>query len=436
MLVFLLVGCSSEETKQPTKSSNPVINFEDQEFEKIIRAAVRKNTEQITQRDMEGIDSLDINGNKVTSISEIKYCKNIIQLFITSPHVAESQDFKEFKKLKKILLRYQIIDNLSMLNCCNDLSEISIENCTINGVDGIGDKDKLKKITIKNSKIKQLFTQPVNMKKLTSFTVMHSQFNAGLDQCKTLPKTEKRININLSYNNIVDYDWLETFIGDNKVRWLNLSHNEIKSLDAMINQNQPYSSDDDRIFLNIKHNKIVDLSPLCTVNIAWLLLRGNKNILSYSPVSSFTSDSIGPEPACDFDVPTNCLVLDYKYKGFYSTCNMDRTPINKKGQDIFISPKYFLYVCGYNYEEKGDKFTLSNKKNKIVFSNQGRTMSYHGKTYTSPYPACIKDGVTYIPFKFVVKKLGGSVNKTKNTYLRLSDYEFTLPEKDFMVEGR
>ena len=55
-------------------------------------------------------------------------------------------------------------------------------------------------------------------------------------------------------------------------------------------------------------------------------------------------------------------------------------------------------------------------------------MSYHGKTYTSPYPACIKDGVTYIPFKFVVKKLGGSVNKTKNTYLRLSDYEFTLPE--------
>lgn len=195
---------------------------------------------------------------------------------------------------------------------------------------------------------------------------------------------------------------------------IDLGNNQLTSIDGL---QRCYNS---IVIMRIEGNPIKDLTPMCKIHCEEFYMAGNSKPHSYSPVSYID--------ACDFEYPKGFISFLIKD---HHTCLMDRDPVRIKGQDIYVSPKYLLYWLGFTCDIKSDRITLNREEVNLLFTNKGRTMTYKGKSYTSPYSPYVKEGVTYIPIKFMVNKLGGKLKRTygPDEYNEETTYEITLPKE-------
>lgn len=378
MLSFLLVSCGLQEKESQG------ITFSDKQFEEVIRNNLNKSEGIITKADMCKVTSLKISGINIKNIQEIEYCNNLSALYLDNTKIDFQNVLTKLNKLTDVEIVNQEITDLSFLNACNLLKTLKIDHCN---------------------------------------------FSGDLSTCGSHLSSEQLTRCVITHTNLKTLTGIGSFIGDSKIKYLTLNNNRLTSIDGIQNiKNLDFP------VIDLRNNKLTDLAPLCTVKCNRLLIKGN-NIYTYSPVADLTGDEMlfyEGEESSDFIVPKSeivfCVITD-EFGG--ENIKFDRSPVQIENQEIFVSPKYFLYNFGFSYEITKNSILLSNGKTDIRFTNQGRTMIFEGKKYTSPYPAYKKDGVVYVPIRFVVEKLGGKIKESKREEdeIRTEDYQIVLPDK-------
>ena len=463
--IVMLTGCGV--TNSMTENAVQPITFEDPEFENIIRQKINKLEGDITSDAMDKITSLEIKGEQVHSIQGVENCRNLCELVVDSTQVSDFSFVNKLEDLNVFTINNQSVDSTPEFTKCSTMLEINYQKCQINKLSsimpnvntvcftdctindftnqgtpkkvnrlifsaynilslrGISEVYSAVELSIKDSTIESFGEG--RMDELSTISLENVKFDNGLESSGVIPQSKQEMKCSITNCSLNKLKGIDKLLGKNEISSLNLSGNNTKDIAGIEQINNL-----NLLELDLRNNDIRDLSPLCTVLSNVVYLAGNNHIISYSPVADFEGEYLNyveSYSGVDFSIPkseiTFCIIVDGSYN--YNE-KFEVSPIEIKGQDIFVSPKYFLERFDYNNKVSKDKITLWKNDTKITFINQGRTMIYQGKKYESPYPAVVKNNVTYIPIKYFVEKLGGSIKKSK-TSQKNYDYEIYLPKE-------
>ncbi len=229
-LILFISACGSNETKQdqenPLKDIDPktVVEFKDEEFEKMIREMTLKPDGDIYAEDMEAFDEINLNAVQVSDLTGLEYAKNLTIFSANKTNLNSLKPLKNLEKLERLTIRYLELEDpiLEFSNNVN-LNYVLIIETNISNLDFLTNMTNLDYLTVNRSGV----TNIESLEKLNNLT--HINFHGNdITDIEPLRGKTKVTSINFQSNeNLANIDALEELTS---LEYVTLSYTSVRNL--------------------------------------------------------------------------------------------------------------------------------------------------------------------------------------------------------------
>ncbi len=276
---FKLIVKSGEESSNPDEININVLpnlnsRFEDVNLEIYVRAALKKQMDELTDEALLKLDSLLYSfptPDKVTSLVGLESCKNLQVLFLSLQNISDISPLATLTNLKELSLNQnRLIKDISPLANLTELEYLDIFGNLIKDLSPLANLIKLKYLNLRyNEEINDIsalknMTQLVDLKmaaasitdlaplnNLTKLQILWFT-NCGVEDISPLSSLTNIVDLKLSFANIIDISPLARM---EKLEWLALEKNKISNLSPLQNLTKLR-------YVRVWDNQIVNIKPL------------------------------------------------------------------------------------------------------------------------------------------------------------------------------
>ncbi len=197
---------------------------------------------------IEGLESLNLFHNQISSIDSLKNLKNLRELYLMdnnisniealfelrnlerlkldSNRIADVNPIKNLGKLNLLSLSSNNIEKIEAIKSLTNIEYIELNNNNIKDIEPLKELDKLNKIFLNNNDIKDI-TPLVNSKKL----VLLSAKGNNISDIKSLEQLTNLLYLDVSHNRIEDLKPLKNL---RNAKWLYLNNNNISDITPLL----------------------------------------------------------------------------------------------------------------------------------------------------------------------------------------------------------
>lgn len=233
-LILFISACGSNETKQeqedPLKDIDPktVVEFKDEEFEKMIREMTLKPEGDIYAEDMEVLYDINLNETEVTDITGLEYAKNLTSFSARKKDLKTLKPLKNLENLERLTITYleledpilefsskvnlnyvmiieTNISDLSFLEGMTNMKSITVNRSGVSNIDSLEKLNNLEHVNFHSNNITDI--EPLRGK--SKITSLNFQSNESLANIEPLEELESLENITLSYTSVRNLKPLE-----------------------------------------------------------------------------------------------------------------------------------------------------------------------------------------------------------------------------------
>jgi Leucine-rich repeat (LRR) protein len=221
--------------------------FKDKTVESYIRKELKKEQESIKKKDLLKINKLYISEEKINSIDDLAYCKNLKELSLFDCQITDISAISSLTKMESLNLCYNHIEKLDAVKKMYNLKELYIYGCLINDFSGIANLVKLENIVADHNTCENTsaFKKLVNLENL-------SLVSNNISKIDSLKGLKKLTNLDLAGNQIKDINAIKAMTN---LETLVLRYNQIVSI-------KPLEYLSKLTTLDLENNKISNIKPL------------------------------------------------------------------------------------------------------------------------------------------------------------------------------
>lgn len=240
---------------------------------------------------------LELNNNYINNLSPIEGLFNLEILHTNGNNISDIQFLKECLLLRSLEIEKNNITNILVIKHFKELRLLKAGNNNIINIEGLENLSKIQNLYLEHNQIVDI-SALTNLTEITILDLSHNNIesidslltlcelwdlklnNNSIDNINGIKNLVKLSKLNLSHNNIKNIDSLLKLTNLWK---LNLNHNKINDIKGIKNLTKLI------IPLDLSHNEIVDISPLCKLQYKQIRL-SNNNIQDISPLGEYISD--------------------------------------------------------------------------------------------------------------------------------------------------
>lgn len=253
---------------------NPNLNskFEDPNLEATVRVKIDLQTEELTDDVLLNLDSLQYmpTPDRITSLSGIEYCRNLIYLQMGSQSIENISPLAELKKLRILGLdQNRKITDVSPLAELTELEWLNLDSNLLTDISALRNLSQLKYLNLQLNSITNIDAIK-DMKELETLEFFRASFTdisalASLNNLRQLWIVESKLidisilsrlqnitNLHLAWNQIVDISALSSI---EKLEWVALEKNNISNISSLKGLKSLG-------YLRLWDNQITDIKPL------------------------------------------------------------------------------------------------------------------------------------------------------------------------------
>lgn len=272
-------GSISETLTINVLENDQVIQFEDANFEEVIRFQISKPSGIIYQSDVIDITRLEIRDVEMSSIDGIQYIINLEEFALwDSKYLEDISPLSELTNLDDLAIIGSNVSDISTLSNMNNLRDINIERSLITDVSPVSGLTNITSLSFEENQISDI----TPLSNLTNLKFLDLSMNEIVD-ISILDNLTMLTELRLHKNQINDISPLSGLIDLGR---LNLSINHISDLSALSNLTNLYR-------LDLMRNDIGSISPLADLsNLKYLdisIQDGGSRISDLSPLTNKTN---------------------------------------------------------------------------------------------------------------------------------------------------
>lgn len=238
----------------PAPTDAPIV-WKDTEMERMIRIALEKPSEAITQKDLDSITTLKIAGSTHAVINDSLETLNTAngytiddELHTERGNIKTLDDLANFKKLTKLIVSYNNVEDISGISSLSSLQTLGLYFNNISNISHLSNLKELKYLYLYSNQISDISA-------LSGLENLHMVF--------------------LQHNKITDISALSNL---QEMNQLYISDNQITSI-------QPLSGLKSLVFLYASDNNISDISAVSSIQTLTDISFQNNPVVDYSPAS-------------------------------------------------------------------------------------------------------------------------------------------------------
>ena len=233
--IVILTGCQQAgEQEAAVPSELQVITFADSMIEQETRKILNKPAGEITEEEVLTITEfgqwerdgvLELFEGEVTTLSDLKWFKNLKRLHLPSCGVQSLEGIEELTVLESMNVRDNEIQSIEPVKNLKTLKSLNCADNPIRDFSALSGLTKLEWLSIGNSPVTDLSM----IKNLTELTHLYVS-DCGISDLSPLKNLNKLEYLQLRKNNIND---IEALVGLQRLQYLNLEENQVSDISVL-----------------------------------------------------------------------------------------------------------------------------------------------------------------------------------------------------------
>lgn len=416
------------------------VGIYDPKLETVIRTELKKMSGELTLTDLSSLTELNLDNRGISDLQGIQYLTGLKKLSLKENNITIIEPLKNLIGLEVLSLNKNNIENINALAYLKNLSELDLTSNKISDISPLAELVKLKQLGLTENNVNNVN----KLSELVNLEVLILQNNQIFD----ISGLHKLVNLKelwLGQNKVTNISALENLVN---LEFLVLKNNQISNVSALkklFNLKELY----------LKENPIADYSPLTDLCKKSITIDFPNPNLGQLPTGSATTSPTGSSTASPtasatasatasptasataspkasatpsrtayvtptpFQTPTAIssekVIRFYIDKSIYyindRKAEMDVSPIIKKGR-TFLPARYVVESLGgtviWNEKEKKISAILG-KRNVEMLLNSDLSL-VDGAPKVIDVPPFVEKGRTLVPFRFLSEALGCEVN--------------------------
>lgn len=251
-----------------------IINIPDLNLKRVINEKLGKSKNaDITKAELESIENIWLQDEKVTNLEGLQYCINLKTLSMRYNNISNLSPLSGLDNLQHIDLAHNTITNIDSLNSLKNLNKLILSYNNISNISSLKNFNSLQQIEMADNKIVDISA----LSQLTNLTSLDLSWNS-ITNIQPLANLNNLSGLNLSNNKIKDITYLSK-LSNLSCAYLSGNNIENVELNSLINLSA----------LDLSNNKIINLSlknmPQLGNDYFGLDLSNNKNMKSVEMIN-------------------------------------------------------------------------------------------------------------------------------------------------------
>lgn len=264
--------CSEPDEVNVEVNTNPFKSFEDPNLEIIVRMALARRVEELTESTLSNLDSLKFipTPNRISSLKGIERCSNLADIEMGLQDLSDISPLMTLNKIKRLSLdqNYRIF-NIAPLSGLTELEWLNLSENRITDIFPLKNLVNLKYLNLSSNRIvdisvlenmrelRELYLFDASIHDLSALSNLKNLERLWLTRCdiediSSLNQLVNIKNLKLAWNRIHDIASLSFM---EKLEWVALEKNEIYDISSFSNLHNVK-------YVRLWDNKIVNIKPL------------------------------------------------------------------------------------------------------------------------------------------------------------------------------
>nr|WP_145404971.1 leucine-rich repeat protein [Paenibacillus xylanexedens] len=317
---------------------------------------------------------IDVRNNYITSIQPLAALQQLGRLYVSNNSIRSIDVVRSFPRLHTLHASGNKIASLDALTELQSLQWLEIANNVITDIAPLATQTKLEQLNIANNHI------------------------SSLDVFTDMPDSLRELNVS---NNHISR--LKPLSHMTLLRTLDISGNQIQHLNDISALNGLKE-------LNAESNQIYDLEPLRTFTSLSVLKLSNNRIWDLTPISdlSFTLESTEPQSIDNISASTSVSLGTQQ-----TAAEPESSGLTVQHNYLDVSSGSYTMSLLNQMNVREQKRTPQGRFQRLI---EGSTTAYVGDhAYSLDAAPFISEGRTYVPLRFVSEHLNARVNWDSST---------------------